>query len=302
MPMPRLSGLIVATFTPFSSTGELALERLENYAAHLVRSGVAGVFIGGTTGECLSLSVEERLQLAERWFAVTRGSSLAVVVHVGSLCQGEAVRLAEHAAKHGAVAVSTFAPSYHKPNSVAALIDWCKPIATAAGGLPFYFYDIPSMTGVSLSMPEFLERGQEQLPNLAGLKFTNADLQMLQLCLDPRFAAMNILWGMDELLLPAWACGVRGAVGSTYNFAAGVYHRLLAAVDRGDWITAQAEQRRSIRLVQAMSRRGYMAASRVIMEHLGVPLGSPRAPLPSLAVSEHAGLIAEFEMLMPLHS
>jgi N-acetylneuraminate lyase len=83
---------------------------------------------------------------------------------------------------------------------------------------------------------------------------------------------------VDEYLLAAAALGAAGAVGSSYNFAAPVYHRLMAALARGDLATAREEQYRSVRLITVLAGYGYMAAAKEVMGRLGVPVGPPRLP------------------------
>lgn len=278
----RLTGLVAATHTPFHVDGSLNLDIVEKQAAHLLANGVQIAFIGGTTGESHSLSLEERHALAQRWMEVARGSKLRVVVHVGSNCLADAAALAAQAQELGAAAISALAPSYFKPRSVAVLVDCCTQIAAAAPETPFYFYDIPSLTGVNLPMPEFLAEARARIPNLAGLKFTNPDLMTFQLCLNADGGAFDCPWGTDEALLAALAVGARGAVGSTYNFAAPIYHRLMAAFAKGDMAAAREEQVRSVRLVQLLGGYGFMGAAKAVMKMLDVDVGPARLPNTSL--------------------
>ena len=88
----RLTGLVTAVHTPFDEAGELRLAVIEKQAEHLLKNGVRTVFIGGSTGESHSLALTERQELAERWSAVARATSLKVVVHVGSNCLADARR------------------------------------------------------------------------------------------------------------------------------------------------------------------------------------------------------------------
>ena len=162
----KLTGLVAATHTPFHSDGSLHLAIVEKQAEHLLRQDVNTAFIGGSTGECQSLTCEERRQLTQRWMDVARGSSLKVIVHVGANCLADAQALAAQAQQLGAVAISALAPSYFKPRCVDTLLDCCAAIASAAPETPFYFYDIPSLTGVHLSMPEFMARARERIPSL----------------------------------------------------------------------------------------------------------------------------------------
>jgi len=138
-----LHGLVAAVHTPLNPDGSLNLAVVEQQAAHLLRNGITIAFIGGTTGECHSLSLEERLALAQRWSEVVCGTALRVSVHVGSNCLADARVLAAQAQKLGAISISACAPSYFKPASLDALIACCADIATAAPATAFYFYDIP---------------------------------------------------------------------------------------------------------------------------------------------------------------
>jgi len=288
-------GLVAATHTPFHTDGALNLDVVDKQAAHLSDNKVQVAFIGGSTGESHSLTLEERRLLTERWMQVTRGSSLKVVVHVGSNCLEDSRTLAMQAQKLGALAVSALAPSYFKPRNVDALVECCQHIAGAAPGLPFYFYDIPVLTGVNLSMPEFLAKAPRKISNLAGLKFTNVDFVSFKKCLDMDGGKYEILWGVDEMLLAALAFGAHGAVGSTYNFAAGIYHRLMQAFEKNDLATARAEQARSIRLVDILVTRGYMGSAKAMMQMLGVPVGPPRLPNQALSTDQVEALAAELK-------
>jgi N-acetylneuraminate lyase len=293
----KLPGLVAATHTPFHADGELNLAAVERQAEHLLRDGVRAAFIGGTTGECHSLTVEERRALAKRWAEVTRGTDLRLVVHVGSNCLADARELAAQAQALGATAIAALAPSYFKPGSVDALIACCAEVAGAAPDLPFYFYDIPSMTGVRLPMREFFAKAPGRIPTLAGLKFTNPDLMAFQTCLRAEDGRFDILWGVDEYLLAALALGAEGAVGSTYNFAAPIYHRLIDAFRRGDLATARAEQFQTVQLVELLSGYGYMAAAKAVMGMLGVDVGPPRLPHARLDDGPAARLRGELERM-----
>src|SRR5688572_18547810 len=139
-PVSPLHGLVAATHTPFKGDGSLNLAAIEKQAEHMLRSGIKTVFIGGSTGESSSLSVDERRALAQRWSEVARGTELRFVVHVGSNCLADSRVLAREAQPLGAIAISALAPSYFKPRSVDVLVDCCAEIAEAAPETPFYFY------------------------------------------------------------------------------------------------------------------------------------------------------------------
>lgn len=291
----KLTGLVAATHTPFSPDGSLNLAIIEKQAEHLLAEGVAAAFIGGSTGESHSLTLEERLKLATRWFETTKGSSLKVVVHVGANCLEDARTLASQVEKLGAAAISALAPSYFKPANIEALVACCAHIAQAAPQTPFYYYDIPPMTGVSLPMLDFLRAAPDRIPNLAGIKYSNVDLMTCRLCMEADGGRFDILWGVDEMLLAALAFGVQGAVGSTYNFAAPIYLRLMAAFDRGDLQEARRQQLRSIELVRTLAKRGYMASAKALMGFKGIEVGPPRLPHLNLSTQQLHELQAELE-------
>ncbi len=292
-----IAGLVAATHTPFHQDGSLNLSIVEKQAAHLLHTGVARAFIGGTTGESHSLSLAERQALTERWMEVTKGTSLKVVVHVGANCLGDVAALAAQAQALGADAISALAPSYFKPRSVESLVDCCAQITAAAPELPFFLYDIPSFTGISLSMPEFLSLGKERLPTLAGIKFTNPDGMMFQQCLYHTEKAFSILWGTDECLLAGLALGATGAVGSTYNFAAPIYQRIIRAFAEKDFETARAEQKRSVELVARLASVGYMGAAKAVMKILGVDVGPARLPHSNLDAAQEKALSADLDRM-----
>ncbi|HMJ90388.1 MAG TPA: dihydrodipicolinate synthase family protein [Candidatus Acidoferrum sp.] len=292
-----ITGLVAATHSPFHEDRSLNLAIVEKQAEHLLANGIATVFICGTTGESESLTLDERRALAVRWSEVARGTALKIIVHVGSNCLADSRVLAAQAQELDARAIAAFAPSYFKPRYVASLVDCCAEIASAAPQTPFFYYDIPSMTGVALSMPEFLAQARERIPNLVGVKFTNADLMMFQQCLRLDGGTFNTLWGCDEFMLAAWALGAKGAVGSTYNFAAPVYHRIIKSLEAGDLATARDQQFRSVQLVATLVPRGFMGAAKAVMTMLGVNVGPPRLPNGHLNHAEHVALRADLEKL-----
>lgn len=293
----RLHGLVAATHTPFHADGSLNLAVIEKQAAHLAANGVGCAFISGTTGESSSLTLEERRAMTQRWMEVTRGSALQVIVHVGSNCLADARALAAQAQHLGALAVSALAPSYFKPGNVDALVACMAEIASAAPELPFYYYEIPLLTGVSVPPSAFISQAAERIPNFRGIKFTSNNLMEYQLCRDFDGGRFDIPFGFDEIMLGALALGAKGAVGSSFNFAAPIYNRLIAAFARGDLDASRMEQMRSVRLIQCLASRGYMGAAKATMQMLGVDVGPARLPNVSLDTMRSGSLRQELETL-----
>jgi N-acetylneuraminate lyase len=285
----RFTGVIAAPFTPMNSDGSLNLNMIELQAKALIANRVQGAFICGTTGEGVSLTTQERMRVAEKWREAAT-PELAIIVHVGHESLRESRTLAAHAEKIKVSAFAALAPSFFPVASVEVLVDYCAQIAEAAPSLPFFYYHIPTMTGVDLPMRHFLERAASRIPNLAGIKFTHENLMDYRRCLEFDGGRFDILFGRDEILLAALALGGAGAVGSTYNFMAPVYHRLMDAFRAADLEAARRFQSLAISIITVMSRHGGLPAGKAMMKLTGLDCGPVRPPLVNLSDDQ-------FEML-----
>ncbi|MBK94078.1 MAG: N-acetylneuraminate lyase, partial [Planctomycetaceae bacterium] len=266
-------------------------------AQRCVETGCKGVYVAGTTGECHSLTPDERSALFQRWGEVLQGVDLSLICHVGDNSLPVARALAEKSQQSGADAIAAMAPCFFRPASVDQLLPYLKEISAAAPELPFYFYDIPVMTHVELSMLELLERAKTEFPNLAGLKFTNGNLMDLQSLLRVDPERYNILFGFDEMLSAAWLYGVRGAVGSTYNHFAKLYNAIAESVESGDSEKTQQLQNLSVNIIRAFQKPGFAAASKESMAFLGLDCGTVRSPLQPLTESQRSELQQSLESL-----
>jgi N-acetylneuraminate lyase len=289
-----LTGLIAAVHTPMKADGALNLELVPRIVARLAEEGVSGLFVCGTTGESASLTVPERRAVAEAYVAAAK-KQLPVVVHVGHNTLAEARGLTAHANEIGAFAVGAAPPSYFKPASPEALADCCAEIAAEAPDLPFYYYHIPSMAGVDPDIPSFVQAVVERVPNFAGLKFTSERLDDYHWCTTFDGGRLNVLFGRDEMLLAGLALGAKGAIGSTYCYAAPLYRRLWDAFDRGDLKTARREQARSVLMIQILRKYGGPRASKTFMKLVGLDHGPVRLPLLALSEAEEGAMKRELE-------
>lgn len=278
----RLIGLVAAPHTPFHADGSLDPKAIASQCTLLLEAGVRGAFICGTTGESLSLTVAERMTITESWREVA-GGKMPLVVHVGCNSVVDARTLAAHAAKCKVDAIAVMAPNFFKP-SIEELIAFCGHVAEAAPQTPLYYYDIPTMTNVPINTARFLEQGAKSIPTLQGIKFTNGDLMLLQECL--ALDSFDIVFGYDELLLAGFTLGVKGAVGSTYNFAAPLYLRLIDAFEHGDLTTARKAQLQSVRMIRDLQHFGFSRASKAMMALIGVDCGPVRLPLKPMTNDE----------------
>lgn len=292
-------GLIAAPFTAMNADGGVALGAVEKQAEMLARSGVLGAFVCGTTGEGASLSTAERMDVARRWVEAAP-KHFRVIIHVGHASLAEAKTLAAHAQKAGAWGIGAMAPYFFRPRRVEDLVACCREVAAAAPALPFYYYHMPAMSGVTFAMADFLEAAADRIPTLVGLKFTYENLMDFGLCLRMAAGRFDVLFGRDEILLSALALGARGAVGTTYNFAAPLYLRIIEAFRAGDMKTAGDLQMRAAEMIRILARAGGGSAipsGKAVMKMIGIDCGPVRLPIAGLQPDECERLRTDLERI-----
>ena len=295
--MKKVEGLIAATYTPFDAEGNLNAALIPAYADYLKKSGVDGVFVNGTTGEGVSLTMEERILAAKTWIA-QKSADFKVMIHVGHNSLRVAQQLAQHAAQLGADGIGAMAPAFFKPSNLAALVSYNASIASAAPTLPYFYYHIPEMTGADFPMIDFLVAAEKQIPNLAGIKFTYHNLMDMKLCQEYAGQKYSILHGRDEVLICAMALGVRGAIGSTYNYIAPLFVKMMEAFECGDLSVANKFQFKAIEIIQLLIKYGGgVKAGKSIIRMQGLDLGSPRSPVIGLSDAEETALQEELRAL-----
>jgi N-acetylneuraminate lyase len=263
---------------------------------HLVRSRVGGLFVCGSTGEGPSLASDEREAVAAAYVQAAAGR-VPVIVHVGHTSLVEARRLAEHAASIGADAIAALPPWYFKPRTVEEVVDCLAPIAAAAPALSLYYYHLPAFTGVQIAGLDLLRLGGQRLPTLAGIKYSDLTVPDLQACAAYAGGRFNLLFGVDEMLLAGLSAGAQGGVGSTFNLAAPLYHRIIAAYERGDLAEARRLQLHAVELVNALAPYGMHAALKASMSFLGLECGPVRRPLAALGPADLAALRRDLETI-----
>lgn len=285
----RIEGLVAATFSTFKKDGSLDLDLIPMLVEKLISEGIKGIFICGTNGEGPNLTIEERMLIAEQ-YVKTINKRIVLMVHVGHSSIAESKKLAAHAQKIGADAISSVSAFYFKPESAQTMVDCMAEIALAAPNLPFYYYHIPAITGVAVNVLDFLKLGEKRIPSLAGIKYTASTLHEYQACLNYKKGKFDILFGYDELLLPALSVGAKGAIGSTYTFAAPIYFKILEHFENGNIPAAQELQYSSIKMIQCLAKHSPIPTQKAIMKLLGIDLGPCRLPLNTLTNEQVAEL------------
>lgn len=293
----RLEGMVAATFTPMKENGEINLTAIEQYADWISSTPIQGVFVCGTTGEFSSLTIEERKLILEKWVAVT-DNRFKVIAHVGSNCQKDSIELAAHANKVGVYAIASIAPSFFRPSTVNDLVEFFVPVCQVAQELPFYYYNMPSITGVNLPVDQFLIEGKKRMPNLVGTKFTHNNLMEMGACIDLCQHQFEVLHGFDEILIAGLSMGAVAGVGSTYNYIPSVYNGIFEAMKVNDVAKARALQLQSIQTVEVIIKYGGgVRGGKAIMNLIGIECGDCRLPITPFTTQELKNLKEDLEAI-----
>ena len=296
--MEKIKGLIDAPFTPMHENGDVNYEPIPAYAAMLAKNGLKGVFINGSSGEGYMLTTDERMRLAEAWMAAVP-KDFKVIVHVGSCCLRESVRLAEHAQSIGAWGIGSMAPPFPKIGRIEELVEYCEAIAGAAPKRPFYYYHIPAFNGAFLPMVDLLKAVDGRIPNFAGIKYTFESLYEYNQCRLYANGKFDMLHGQDETILPSLAQGgAQGGIGGTTNYNG---RELVGIIDdwkNGNLESARERQNFSQEVINVICHfRGNIVGGKRIMKLIGLDLGPNRVPFRNMTADEEAAMKQELQAI-----
>ncbi|WP_367989285.1 dihydrodipicolinate synthase family protein [Vibrio sp. NTOU-M3] len=289
--MQKLTGLIAAPHTPFDRNNNVNLAVIDQIAQLLIEQGVKGAYICGTTGEGIHCSVEERKAIAERWVKASNGK-LDLIVHTGALSIVDTLELTRHAETLDILATSAIGPCFFKPGSVDDLVEYCAQIAATAPSKGFYYYH-SGMSGVNLDLEQFLIKGEQRIPNLLGAKFNNMDLYEYQRCVRVANGKFDVPFGVDEFLPAGLAVGAVGAVGSTYNYAAPLYLKIIDAFHAGDHALVASLMDKVIAIIRVLVAYGGVAAGKAAMQLHGIDVGDPRTPIRALTAEQKEDVLTK---------
>lgn len=288
MAYENLHGILPALMTAFTDDGtRIDPARIRALVRRLICSGVHGLYIGGSSGEMLLCSTEERMELLETVLDVTKSADrpVSVIAHVGSTGTRETLALARHAAKAGADAVSSVTPLYFA-YSFAEVRRFYEEIA-AATELPVVIYNIPARTGMTLNAAQL--DTLLSIPNVAGMKFTSSDFYLLErlVTAHPDKIFYN---GSDEMLLSGLAAGAHGGIGTTYNFQPARMLSIYRLYHEGRMAEALANQRQANAMIEAVLDCGVLPACKALLRIGGLDYGTCRAPFLPLSDEQYAAL------------
>jgi N-acetylneuraminate lyase len=152
--------------------------------------------------------------------------------------------------------------------------------------MPFYYYHIPVLTGVGFAMYDLLKAIDDRIPNFAGVKYTHEDFMDFLSCMHYKSGQYDMLWGRDENMLPALALGSKGAVGSTFNYAAPLYYEMIKAFEKNDLSLAQQLQQQSIDMIRLLGKYGGIATGKAYMKLIGINCGEFRLPVKNMTETQ----------------
>ena len=295
MKIKKLEGLIAAAHTGFNADGSVNLDVIPKQAKMLIRQKVTGVYVSGTTGEGICCSVAERKAVMDAWVKAAKGK-LFLIAHIGALALPDVQELGAYAVKVGMDATSIVPPNFFKPGSVEMLVAYLKEALKTSTKLPFYYYHT-GMSGVNFDMQTFLEKADGVIKNLAGVKFNSPDLYMYQRCLRCLGGKYDITYGVDEFFAGAVALGAKSAIGSTYNYAAGIYYKIWDAVKKGDLKTSEKHMKRVCDIVDILVQYGGVAAGKMMCKMWGVDLGDVRLPNKTISAEGKADIMKRIKKI-----
>lgn len=291
--MKKIEGLIAAPFTAFTADGSVDLAKVAVQKKYYQDNGIAGAFICGTTGEGSALTVSEKKSLFKEWGSV-RKDDFILIGFLGGTSVRECRELAFCAREVGLDAVAVTAPYYQKASGVKALAAFCAEVASAAPELPLFYYHIPSLTGVNLPIRDLLREMDALIPNLGGIKYTFEDMMDYQLCLNFKGGKYNVMWGRDEMLLPALAIGAQAFVGSTYGYNAPIYNEIIRLFKDGKVKEAAELQLEANRIIELLGKYGN-GTGKAFMKAADMDLGPCRLPLDTLGETAFRSFIEDLK-------
>lgn len=294
----KYQGIIPAFYACYDDEGKVSRERTKALTEFFVKKGVKGLYVGGSSGECIYQSVAERKEILEAVMEAAKGK-LTVIAHVACNNTADSCELAAHAESLGVDAIASIPPIYfHLPEH--AIAQYWNDISAAAPNTDFVIYNIPQLAGVALTMPLFKEMLKN--PRVAAVKNSSMpiqDIQMFKMEGGENFVVFN---GPDEQLIGGLAIGADGAIGGTYGVMPELYLKIFELCKAGDYAAARKIQYAADAIIYAMCacKGNLYAVMKAIMKiREGLDIGSVRKPLPAVVpedmeqVKKCAGMIDE---------
>ncbi len=290
MSLNKYKGIFPAFYACYDCEGNVSSQATKDFVEYLIGKGVAGLYVGGSSGECIYLSVEERKQTLEAVMEVAKGR-IAIIAHVACNNTKDSQELARHAESLGVDAIAAIPPIYFRLPERAIAKYW-NDISDAAPNTDFVIYNIPQLAGVALTLSLFDEMLKN--PRVIGVKNSSMPIQDIQMF--KRQAAINnkeviVFNGPDEQFVGGRLIGADGGIGGTYGVMPELFVKLNALLEAGDFENAGKLQNDIDEVIYTMcSANGnmYAVAKAAIKKLAGLELGGVREPLLNLAEGDEA--------------
>lgn len=276
--LKKYEGIFPAFYACYDENGNVSPERVRALTRYFIEKGVQGLYVGGSSGECIYQGVAERKLLLENVMAEAKGK-LTIIAHVACNNTADSQELARHAESLEVDAIAAIPPIYFRLPPYAIAKYW-NNISDAAPNTDFIIYNIPQLAGVALTVPLLKEMLKN--PRCIGVKNSSMPVQDIQMWRDEGAIVFN---GPDEQLLSGLAMGAIGGIGGTYGAMPELYLKIRELFCDGQLEKARQLQNECCRIIYKMcSGHGNMyAVIKEIIRRLGGPdCGSVRAPLAEL--------------------
>lgn len=285
MKYAKYKGIFPAFYACYDNDGNISTQATKDFVEYLIGKGVAGLYVGGSSGECIYLSVEERKQTLEAVMEVAKGR-IAIIAHVACNNTKDSQELARHAESLGVDAIAAIPPIYFRLPERAIAKYW-NDISAAAPNTDFVIYNIPQLAGVALTLSLFDEMLKN--PRVIGVKNSSMPIQDIQMF--KRQAAINnkevvVFNGPDEQFVGGRIIGADGGIGGTYGVMPELFVKLNSLIESGDFENAGKLQDDIDEVIYTMcSANGnmYAVAKAALKKLSGIDLGGVREPLLNLA-------------------
>lgn len=284
--LEKYKGVIPAFYACYDENGQVSPERTEQFTEYLISKGIKGLYVCGSSGECIYQSKEERKQILENVMKAAKGR-ITVIAHVGCNNTADSMELAAHAQSVGVDAIASIPPIYfHLPDY--AIADYWNDISSAAPNTDFIIYNIPQLAGVALNLP--LYKKMLENPRVIGVKNSSMPVQDIQMFKDVAGDDSVVFNGPDEQFVGGRIMGADAGIGGTYAVMPELYLAADGAVRTGDLERAREIQYKIDRIIYAMCEchGNLYAVMKEILRGRGIDIGGVRKPLPDIIEEDKA--------------
>jgi N-acetylneuraminate lyase len=277
----KYQGIFPAFYACYDEKGSVSPKRVRAFTEFLIAKGVQGLYVGGSSGECIYQTLQHRKVTLENVMAVAKGKT-TVIAHVACNNTRESMELAAHAESLGVDAIASIPPIYfHLPES--SIAGYWNDISAAAPNTDFVIYNIPQLAGVSLT-PSLLKEMRKN-PRVVGVKNSSMPVQDIQMFNDIGGNEFVVFNGPDEQLLSGLAAGAKAGIGGTYAVMPELFLQVYRLFKRGEMEAARILQNVICRIIyKACSAQGNMyAVMKGVLAIQGINVGGVRKPLANLS-------------------